>query len=122
MEKVTISFDEAQQMNKDAHELLAQAYQLFKNSRDAKEAENEKIIQFVMDNTYSKAPMCASALLNCFEGINSQKLVGRMMYDKRIKHKEVTERRKFVEVDDNGKPLDIGGVIYSTQTHNVYWG
>lgn len=122
MEKVTICFDKANKMNKEAHELLKQAYLLFKDSRDAKDAENEKIIQYVLDNTYSKAPFSASALLNAFEGINSQKLVSRMMYDKRVKHKTVTVRRKFIEVGEDDKPVENGDVMYATQTHNVYWG
>lgn len=122
MEKITICFDEATKINKNAHELLKQAYELFAQSRDAKDAENEKIIQHVLDNTCMKAPLCASALLNGFEGISSQKLVGRLCGDRRIKSKEVKVRRKFVEVDEDGKPVENGAVMYATQVHNVYWG
>ena len=122
MEKVIISFDEAEKITKEATALLEQAYVLYKQARLAKRDENEKIVQHVLDNTCMKAPLCASALLNGFEGISSQKLVGRLCNDRRIKSKEVKVRRKFVEVDDDGKPVEDGAVMYATQVHNVNWG
>lgn len=122
MEKVIISFDKAIEINKEAAELLEKAYALYKQAQLAKRDENEKIVQHVLDNTCMKAPLSASALLNGFEGISSQKLVGRLCNDRRVKSKQVKVRRKFVEVDDDGKPVENGDVMYATQVHNVYWG
>lgn len=122
MEKVIISFDKAIEINKEAAELLEKAYALYKQARIAKRDENEKIVQHVLDNTCMKAPLSASALLNGFEGISSQKLVGRLCYDRRVKSKQVKVRRKFVEVGEDGKPVENGDVMYATQVHNVYWG
>lgn len=122
MEKVIISFDEAEKVTKEATALLEQAYALYKQARLAKRDENEKIVQHVLDNTCMKAPLSASALLNGFEGISSQKLVGRLCYDRRVKSKQVKVRRKFVEVGEDGKPVENGDVMYATQVHNVYWG
>ena len=122
MEKVIISFDEAEKVTKEATALLEQAYALYKQARLAKRDENEKIVQHVIDNTCMTAPLSASALLNGFEGISSQKLVGRMMHDRRVKNKKVRVRRKFVEVGEDGKPVENGDVMYATQVHNVYWG
>ena len=122
MEKITICFDKADEISNEAAELLEKAYALYKQARFAKRDENEKIVQHVIDNTCMTAPMSASALLNGFEGISSQKLVGRMMHDRRVKSKRVKVRRKFVEVGEDGKPVENGAVMYATQTHNVYWG
>lgn len=122
MEKITICFDKADEISNEAAELLEKAYALYKQARFAKRDENEKIVQHVIDNTCMTAPMSASALLNGFEGISSQKLVGRMMHDRRVKSKRVKVRRKFVEVGEDGKPIENGDVMYATQTHNVYWG
>lgn len=122
MEKITICFDKANEISNEAAELLEKAYALYKQARLVKKDENEKIVQHVIDNTCMTAPMSASALLNGFEGISSQKLVGRMMHDRRVKNKRVSVRRKFVEVGEDGKPVENGAVMYATQTHNVYWG
>lgn len=122
MEKITICFDKAIETNKEAAELLEKAYALYKQARLAKRDENEKIVQHVVDNTCTAAPLSASALLNGFEGISSQKLVGRLMHDRRVKSKQVRVRRKFVEVGEDGKPVENGDVMYATQVHNVYWG
>ena len=122
MEKITICFDKANEISNEAAELLEKAYALYKQARLAKRDENEKIVQHVLDNTCMKAPLSASALLNGFEGISSQKLVGRLMNDRRVKSKEVRVRRKFIEVGEDGKPVENGDVMYATQVHNVYWG
>lgn len=122
MEKVIISFDKAIETNKEATELLEKAFALYAQARKEKRDENEKIVQHVLDNTCMKAPLSASALLNGFEGISSQKLVGRLCYDSRVKSKQVKVRRKFIEVGEDGKPIEDGAVMYATQTHNVYWG
>lgn len=122
MEKITICFDKANEISNEAAELLEKAYALYKQARFAKRDENEKIVQHVVDNTCMTAPLSASALLNGFEGISSQKLVGRMMHDRRVKSKKVRVRRKFIEVDEDGKPVENGDVMYATQVHNVYWG
>lgn len=122
MEKITICFDKVNEVSNEAAELLEKAYALYKQARLAKRDENEKIVQHVIDNTCMTAPMSASALLNGFEGISSQKLVGRMMHDRRVKSKRVKVRRKFIEVGEDGKPVENGAVMYATQTHNVYWG
>lgn len=122
MEKITICFDEANKIHKEAVELMDKAFALYSQARWVERDENEKIVQHVLDNTCMKAPLSASALLNGFEGISSQKLVGRLMNDRRVKSKEVKVRRKFVEVGEDGKPVENGDVLYATQTHNVYWG
>lgn len=122
MEKITICFDKADEISNEAAELLEKAYALYKQARLAKRDENEKIVQHVVDNTCMTAPLSASALLNGFEGISSQKLVGRLMNDRRVKSKKVRVRRKFVEVGEDGKPVENGDVMYATQVHNVYWG
>ena len=121
MEKITICFDDAKKLNENAKALLAQAYKVFGMAQEAKRNENEKIIQHVRDNTSYKKPLPASALLDGFEGISSQKLVGRLCYDNRVKSEQVKVRRKFVEVGEDGKPIEDGAVMYATQTHNVYW-
>lgn len=122
MEKITICFDEVNKIHKEAAELMEKAFALYSQARWVERDENEKIVQHVLDNTCMKAPLSASALLNGFEGISSQKLVGRLMNDRRVKSKEVKVRRKFVEVGEDGKPVENGDVLYATQTHNVYWG
>ena len=122
MEKITICFDKADKISNEAAELLEKAFALYAQARKEKRDENEKIVQHVLDNTCMKAPLSASALLNGFEGISSQKLVGRLMHDRRVKSKEVRVRRKFIEVGEDGKPIENGDVMYATQTHNVYWG
>lgn len=122
MEKITICFDDAKKLSKNAKALRKQAYKVLQMAQEAERAENEKIIQYTLDSTNLKNPLSASALLNGIEGISSQKLVGRLCNDSRVKHQRARVRRKFIEVSEDGKPVEGGAVMYATQTHNVYWG
>lgn len=122
MEKITICFDDAKELSKNAKALRKQAYKVLQMAQEAERAENEKIIQYTLDSTNFKNPLSASALLNGIEGISSQKLVGRLCNDSRVKHQRARTRRKFIEVGEDGKPVEGGAVMYATQTHNVYWG
>lgn len=122
MEKITICFDDAKELSKNAKALRKQAYKVLQMAQEAERAENEKIIQYTLDSTNLKNPLSASALLNGIEGISSQKLVGRLCNDSRVKHQRAKVRRKFIEVGEDGKPVEGGAVMYATQTHNVYWG
>jgi hypothetical protein len=122
MEKIMICFDDAKELKKNAKALRAQAYKVLQMAEEAERAEHEKIIQYTLDSTNLKKPLSASALLSGIEGISSQKLVGRLCHDSRVKHQRTRTRRKFIEVGEDGKPVEGGAVMYATQTHNVYWG
>lgn len=122
MEKIMICFDDAKELSKNAKALRKQAYKVLQMAQEAERAENEKIIQYTLDSTNLKNPLSASALLNGIEGISSQKLVGRLCNDSRVKYQRAKVRRKFIEVGEDGKPVEGGAVMYATQTHNVYWG
>lgn len=122
MEKITICFDGAKELSKNAKALREQAYKVRQMARQAEMEENEKIIQYTLDSTNPKHPLSASALLNGIEGISSHQLVSRLCNDSRVKRQRIRTRRKFIEVGEDGKPVEGGAVMYATQTHNVYWG
>jgi len=122
MEKITICFDDAKKLSENAKALREQAHKVLEKAWQAEREENDKIIQYVLDSTSYKKPLSASALLNGIEGISSQRLVSRICCDRRVEHRRTRTRRKFIEVGEDGKPVEGGAVMYATQTHNVYWG
>lgn len=126
MEKIKIDYSESYDVKENAWKLIEQAYKLFDRAEELRTEEDKKIIEFVSKVAGRDCPMSAATLEQFFDGVNTQKIAGLLSHSCLADRHKVQKRkerkvRKFIECDDNGKPVKNGDIHTVVTEHNVYW-
>ena len=127
MEKIKIDYSESYDVKENAWKLIEQAYKLFDRAEELRTEEDKKIIEFVSKVAGKDCPISAATLEQFFDGVSTYKIAGLLsnsyLATSRYKVQKRKERkvRKFIECDDNGKPVKNGDIRTVVTEHNVYW-
>lgn len=126
MEKIKIDYTESYDTKENARKLLEQAYNLFERAEKLRTEEDKKIIEFVSKVAGKDCPMSATTIEQFFDGTNTYKIAGLLSHscladDCKVQKRKERKVRKYIECDDNGKPVKNGDIYYKVTEHNVYW-
>lgn len=126
MEKIKIDYSKSYDTKENAMKLLEQAYKLFAQSHKMKTDEDKKIIDFLSKVAGKDCPISAATLEQFFDGVSTHKIAGLLCNSYLADINKVQKRkervvRKYIECDDNGKPIKNGDIHCIVTEHNVYW-